>query len=269
MPPTPMRTTPKTMWCTWTEPARKLRGHHRTFARMSRTDRRMQTKLTTNAMKKQNSGRRPVWTICAWNQPDTITPAYQACRLPASPTQRRTTYPSLPRLSRRSRSTPVLCRQDHLDHEPLAHTELARDLGRTQALLVIKEREPLLRRRPRLPRRRRGPLGSRPRPGRTTGGAAAIRPWCRRAKRAAPLIAVFPAREFLAGPVIQNKEFFGRLVLADGHHGEAFCVYLLTLRCHAVFVFLGSLGMQFNPARNALSHRPSLADICRCNTQNT
>jgi hypothetical protein len=68
------------------------------------------------------------------------------------------------------------------------------------------------------------------------------------------LVAVFPAGEFFASAVIQNEEFLGRLVLADGDHGEAFCVYLLTLWCHAVTVFLGSLGVQFSPARNALSH---------------
>jgi hypothetical protein len=69
-PPTAMSTTPKTMWCTWTAPAMTFPGHHRTRARMSRADRRMNPNPSTKVMKKQNSGNRPVRRICAANQPD-------------------------------------------------------------------------------------------------------------------------------------------------------------------------------------------------------
>jgi hypothetical protein len=65
-----MKTTPKTMWCTCRSPGVKLPGHQRTSARMSRTDSRVKLKLATKATKKQNSGSRPVCTICVANQPD-------------------------------------------------------------------------------------------------------------------------------------------------------------------------------------------------------
>jgi hypothetical protein len=222
---------------------------------MSRTDSRMQMKLATNATKKQNSGNRPVCTICAWNQPDTITPAWQACRCLTHGRMPRY-LPSLSGRSRCLRLAPVLGSEDDLNREPLAHAELAGDLGGAKALLVIKEREPLLRLRPRCPGRRRRPVRSRSRsrPCSRRAFGAASGPRGRRPKSAAPLIAVFPIREFRTGLIIKNKEFLGRLILTDGHHGEAFCVYLLALRCHAVIVFLSPFRMQVTPARNALSH---------------
>ena len=75
---TAMKTTPKTMWWTWISPAVRFPGHHRTLARMSRTDSRMKPKPTTNATKKQNNGSRPVCTICAENQPDMSAPTWRA-----------------------------------------------------------------------------------------------------------------------------------------------------------------------------------------------
>ncbi len=45
-------------------------GHQRTWARIIRTDTRMKAKLARNATKKQNSGNRPVCTICVVNHPD-------------------------------------------------------------------------------------------------------------------------------------------------------------------------------------------------------
>src|SRR5262249_3552683 len=74
MPPAAMSTTPKTMWCTCTVPATRSPGHHRTPARISRTETRMAANPATKATKKQNSGSRPVCTTCAWNQPDTNIP---------------------------------------------------------------------------------------------------------------------------------------------------------------------------------------------------
>src|SRR5258708_35536136 len=45
-------------------------GHQRTWARIIRTDTRMKPKLARKATKKQNSGNRPVCTICVVNHPD-------------------------------------------------------------------------------------------------------------------------------------------------------------------------------------------------------
>src|ERR1017187_2754236 len=55
-----------------------LPGHQRTCARMRRADTRMKPKPATNATKKQNSGSRPVSTICSRNQPDMLTPTLAA-----------------------------------------------------------------------------------------------------------------------------------------------------------------------------------------------
>src|ERR1700733_9202407 len=45
---------------------------------MSRTESRMKPKQSTKATKKQNSGSRPVCTICCWYHPDMTTPTWLA-----------------------------------------------------------------------------------------------------------------------------------------------------------------------------------------------
>ena len=79
----------------------------------------------------------------------------------------------------------------------------------------------------------------------------------RGAERAAALVGELAAGQFVPGLLVKEQVLLGRLVHADGDHGQTLEVLLLALRLHAVVVFLCPVGMQFAPARNALGHEPS------------
>src|SRR5215470_14511172 len=152
--------------------------------------------------------------------------------------------------------------EDDLGRRVSADAELAGDLVRPESLLVVNEREPLLLPGPRAAGRRGRTLrlgtARRPpgRPGRLDGGGSGWGPrrGNRGAERAAPLITVLAAGQFVAGLLIEDHDLVGRLVHPHGHHGQAPRVFLLALTGHAVVVFPRSFGMQFSPARNALCH---------------
>src|SRR5262249_27905947 len=157
---------------------------------------------------------------------------------------------------------PVPGGEDNLARHIGGDAELLGYLGRPEPLLVVNEREPFLPRRPRAGGRgggggalcgaRGAGRGGAPR-GRG-GGGRGPRPRGGRAEGPPPLVAVLAAGQVLAGALIQDHEFLGRLVHPHGDHGQALGVFLLALRGHAVVVLPRSFGMQFGPARNALRH---------------
>src|SRR6266516_2858377 len=166
---------------------------------------------------------------------------------------------SLSRCRPRSALRPVPGGEDDLGRRIGADAELAGNLVRPESLLVVDEREPLLLPGPRAAgrwgRTLRLSTAGRP-PGRLGGGGSG---WGPRhgnggAERAAPLVTVLAAGQFVAGALIEDHDLVGRLVHPHGHHGQALRVFLLALTGHAVVVFPRSFGMQFSPACNALCH---------------
>ncbi|MGH3200991.1 MAG: pentapeptide repeat-containing protein [Streptosporangiaceae bacterium] len=79
----------------------------------------------------------------------------------------------------------------------------------------------------------------------------------RGAERTAPLVGELAAGQLVLGLLVKEQVLLGRLVHADGDHGQTREVLALALRLHAVVVFLCPVGMQFAPARNAVGHEPS------------
>src|SRR5580693_8771306 len=196
----------------------------------------------------------------------------------------------------RSELSAVPGSEDDLGHGVGGQAELACDLLGPLALLVVQQRQPLLRFGPRVAggpgdrRARRsgtapsgpGPTGlgltglGRLGPGRTRGGGAAGLSGAglsgadlsgaglgragrrhRGAERTTPLVGELAAGQLVLGLLVKEQVLFGRLVHADGDHGQTLEVLLLALRLHAVVVLLCPVGMQFAPARNALGHKPS------------
>src|SRR5579859_7936879 len=166
-----------------------------------------------------------------------------------------------PQAVRSPRSAAVLGRQNYLRHLVSAQAEFVGYLRRSAPLLVVEQCEPFLRPGPRAAGRR-GRRAPRAWPAiGLAGSPGAFRPAARprdarggRAEVPAALIMVLARREVLAGAVVEDHEFLGRLVHPDGDHCQALGVLLLALARHAVVVLSRSLGMQFSPARYALRH---------------